>query len=84
VVRYFGWYKLEELNHEDALQTTYNILLEYGDQDLDEYLAIRYPPVLNSEVINFWESIFAVATTLSKFHNLEYPRLDGSTTTFDG
>ncbi|KAK0713614.1 hypothetical protein B0T26DRAFT_367389 [Lasiosphaeria miniovina] len=84
VVQYIGCFKLKEPNAQGVLRTTSNILLEYGELDLDEYLAIQYPPILNSEIINFWENIFQVAMTLAKLHNFEYQRHDGSTTTFDG
>lgn len=75
---------MEEFDDDNILRTTSNILLEFGDLDLDEYLAARYPPVLNAEIINFWENIFSVATTLDKLHNFKYTRMDESTTTFDG
>lgn len=75
---------MEEFDNDNILRTTGNILLEYGDLDLDEFLALRYPPVLNAEIINFWENIFGVATTLDNLHNFKYERMDGITTTFDG
>ncbi|KAM7190951.1 hypothetical protein V8F33_009184 [Rhypophila sp. PSN 637] len=77
VVRYFGWYKMEEFDDD-------KILLEYGDLDLEEYLALRYPPVLNEEIIKFWESLFSIAATLDHIHNYMYKRVDGVTATFDG
>ena len=84
MVKYLGWYKFDEKEPPTKFRTTYNILLEYGEQDLDEYLALRYPPVLNSEIINFWENIFGVATTLKEIHNLKYKSPGGVTTPFIG
>jgi hypothetical protein len=84
VVKCFGWYDIQEADGSEKTRTTHNILLEYGDQDLDEYLALRYPPVLNSEIISFWKSIFALATTLKHIHNFEYPGPGQHLTKFDG
>ncbi|KAK4208644.1 hypothetical protein QBC37DRAFT_296262 [Rhypophila decipiens] len=84
VVKYFGHYKIEDYDDDNILRTTHNILLEYGDLDLDEYLAVQYPPVLNAEIIAFWEDIFSVATTLDKLHNFKYDRGDGATTRWHG
>lgn len=84
VVECFGWYTEETLDKEQQLQTTHNILLEYGDQDLDEYLALKYPPVLTSEIIDFWENIIGVATTLHKVHTFTYKDSDGGTEDFNG
>jgi serine/threonine protein kinase len=85
VIKYFGWYRIDETENPLGPQgATYNILLEYGEQDLDEYLASRRPPVLNHEIINFWEDIFRVATTLKAIHNLDYRGPDGATTPFLG
>ncbi|KAM7201206.1 hypothetical protein V8F20_004952 [Naviculisporaceae sp. PSN 640] len=84
VVKYFGHYKMEDYGEDKILRTTHNILLEFGDLDLDEYLAVRYPPVLNAEIIAFWEDIFSVAATLDNLHNFKYERGDGATRRFNG
>ena len=68
----------------NAIRTTANILLEYGELDLDEYLAGLAPPSLNSEIIAFWDSVFAVATTLKEFHSVEVPGSDGQRRRFAG
>ncbi|KAK0708648.1 hypothetical protein B0H67DRAFT_345676 [Lasiosphaeris hirsuta] len=83
VVECFGWYT-EETVDTGQPQTTHNILLEYGDQDLDEYLALKYPPVLTSEIIDFWENIFGVATTLNEVHTFSYKDPYGGTEDFNG
>lgn len=51
-------------------------MLEFGKQDLDEYLAATYPPVLNEEIIAFWGSLFEIAKTLGRIHQLERVRGD--------
>ncbi|KAL3291597.1 serine/threonine protein kinase [Colletotrichum asianum] len=59
VVTYLGEYTLHNRGRE---------------QDLDEYLADTYPPVLNGEIIAFWEGMFHIAKTLARIHQLEHVR----------
>lgn len=63
------------MNCPDA--PSHHIMLEYGEMDLDEYLADTYPPVLNGEIRQFWEELFSVARTLERIQNLEYDSRDG-------
>jgi hypothetical protein len=71
IVRYLGCY-----SHDDPLagddSRTYNILLEYGQMDLEEYCADleNVGPVRCMEIIRFWESIFKVAHAINNIHNL--------------
>jgi hypothetical protein len=83
VVDYFGSFGFMERDNT-TMRHTKNILLEYGELDLDEYLASLVPPVLNSEIIDFWASVFAVATTLKEFHNIEVPGAHGEKRPFGG
>lgn len=83
VVECFGWYTEESMNGS-RLETTHNILMEYGDQDLEEYMALRAPPVRTSEIIEIWESVFELATTINQVHNFLYEDPDGSTEDFSG
>ncbi|KAK5456970.1 hypothetical protein LTS15_004750 [Exophiala xenobiotica] len=48
---------------------TNNILLEWGETDLEEFFAKREPPVLGSEVRLFWKELFGVAAALRLVHN---------------
>lgn len=59
-------------------------MLEFGEYDLDEYLADKYPPVLNGEIIAFWKSIFEVARTLQRIHQFEHEGADGKVQSFSG
>ncbi|TEA12181.1 putative serine/threonine-protein kinase MPS1-like protein [Colletotrichum sidae] len=68
VVKYLG----EWTRHDSSGSDTYHIMLKYGDLDLDEFLAGIYPPVLNQEIISFWESMFGVAKTLASIHQLQH------------
>lgn len=54
--------------------TAYNILLEYADYDLDEYFFSRDPPLLASDIVNFWSSMFKVADALSNIHQFAKAR----------
>ena len=56
---------------QNVTKTTYNILLEYGDCDLDEFFAERLPPVFDTEVEAFWEDLFEIADAVEGIHNLE-------------
>ena len=56
---------------EETSVVTHNILLEYGDCDLDEYFAQRLPPVFRTEIESFWQSLAEVADALNGVHNLE-------------
>ena len=56
---------------EETIKTTYNILLEYGESDLDEFFAARLPPVLETEVEAFWKALFEVADAIEGIHNLK-------------
>lgn len=80
-MKYLGEYQSTE-SGEDSPKN--NILLEYGQQDLDEYLAETYPPVLNTEIIAFWEDLFKVADTLRKLHQFQYNSEDGRTQSYKG
>lgn len=81
VVTYLGEY---HLNGENQTPPSHHILLEYGERDLDEYLADTYAPVLNNEIIAFWEGVFEIANTLQQMHKLKVPSIDGRSRTFRG
>ncbi|ORY57867.1 uncharacterized protein BCR38DRAFT_81607 [Pseudomassariella vexata] len=80
VIRYLGQYQ-EEFQQN---QWTYNILLEYGEFDLDEYFYDHYPPVLGAEIVDFWKELFEVAVAVRGLHNLEQINNAGRTTSYDG
>lgn len=48
------------------------IILEFGEHDLDEYLAANFPPILYKETKGFWNSLFEVAGTLERLHESKY------------
>ncbi|KAF2230824.1 kinase-like protein [Viridothelium virens] len=74
IVNYFGSYSHDEPRETPegiVNDTTYNILLEYGQMDLDEYCAdlANVPPVRAMEVIRFWESFCTIADAIRRVHN---------------
>ncbi|KAI0970661.1 hypothetical protein F4678DRAFT_114797 [Xylaria arbuscula] len=66
------------------LQRCYNILLEFGEDDLNEYFLVYSPPTLGREIIDFWENLFQVVDALQRVHNLEQKRKDGTTDWYMG
>jgi hypothetical protein len=56
---------------EPTLKTTYNILLEYAEYDLEEVFAHRLPPVFPPEIDGFWASLFEVANAVRAMHDLK-------------
>ncbi|RDW60992.1 hypothetical protein BP6252_12375 [Coleophoma cylindrospora] len=58
-------------HNDETPQTTYNIVLEFGDLDLDDYFSARQPPVFETEVKAFWSDLFGVGAALQGLHNLK-------------
>ncbi len=57
--------------HNACFKTTHNIILEYGESDLEECFAETAPPFLQSEVDAFWRGLFVVADAVKSIHNLK-------------
>jgi len=81
IVRYLGCYAHDlgegsTTSSDPNMRKTYNLLLEYGEQDLYEYWAdeTNIPPVRAEEIICYWESLFEIAKAIRHVHNLEIPR----------
>jgi hypothetical protein len=83
VVRYLGDYehieRVEPITDsagrrgsESGTKThaTYNILLEYGELDLDSYFEECLPPILEGEVTDFWKDMFDVADAVKGIHEI--------------
>lgn len=84
VVQYLGEYRLQHSTIHFPTHPSYHIMLEYGEMDLDEYLADTYPPVLNEEIREFWEELFSVARTLRRIHHLQYDKRGGNRQDYRG
>jgi hypothetical protein len=87
MVRYLGDYGLRQAvpvtspsdslargPKKDVFKNTYNILLEYGDLDLDDFFYERLPPVLDEEVAGFWTAMLDIAKAVDGIHNLKADR----------
>jgi hypothetical protein len=55
----------------DPLRNTHNIILEYGEADLEEFFLDKIPPVLSDEISSFWRELFAIADAIRNIHNLK-------------
>lgn len=84
MVKYLGEYRSIHYKEGGEEEVIHNIILEYGQRDLDEYLADNYPPVLSNEIIAFWQDLFKVADTLKGLHQLEFEGEDKIITIFKG
>jgi serine/threonine protein kinase len=82
MVEYFGEYVHEEEETEEAEGNhsvgtqrvkTFNILLEWGERDLEEYFFDKssYPPVRTQEITKFYQNIFEIAEAIQHIHKLE-------------
>ncbi|RDW91279.1 hypothetical protein BP5796_02444 [Coleophoma crateriformis] len=73
MVRSLGNYSHQNFpsSHNEETRTTYNIVLEFGDLDLDDYFSVRQPPVFDTEVKAFWVDLFGVGWALRGLHNLK-------------
>ena len=78
MVQCLGSYTYNEKLSDKTMLKTYNILLEFGEQDLEEYFAEAPPPVLKSKIVAFWRSLFEIAGALKKCHNSDLRYEDGS------
>jgi hypothetical protein len=61
----------EEEGEESRTATTYNILLEFGELDLDQFFGYRLSPVLQTELEKFWKDLFEVADAVKGIHDFE-------------
>lgn len=75
MVKYLGDY-----SHEVDRQATHNILLEYAENDLDEYFR-RSPPVLTDHIQMFWENLLRVVVAIQELHDFEVQRLKSAKST---
>jgi len=54
----------------DPVETTYNIVLEYGDYDLADYFVEFLPPVTFHEILGFWKDLMEIPQEIRDLHNL--------------
>jgi hypothetical protein len=66
-VQYFGHFT-QGREVKGKYEKTSNLLLEYGEQDLEEYFAEAPPPATHDDIISFWRNLFRIADALRIFH----------------
>jgi hypothetical protein len=83
MVRYLGSYSIDGSPGHSG---SHNILLEYGQFDLDEYFADKrsYPPIRGAEILSFWQSLFEIADAIRRIHNLKHKDKTGGTDEYHG
>lgn len=54
---------------EKAAKTMYNLVLEHGEFDLEQYFQAHSPPQLEDEQLSFWRDLFLVAEAIRDIHN---------------
>jgi len=71
IIRCLGSYT-HTCEDEHTNTKTYNLLLEFGRLDLDEYWVddTNTPPVMTEEIIRYWQRIFEIATAINTVHDL--------------
>jgi hypothetical protein len=87
MIRYLGDFKYDfhypslnesQQKHTTRAISTLNILLEFGDYDLAEYVAEFQPPVTFEETIGFWRDLFDVPREVKELHDLEKTSENGN------
>jgi hypothetical protein len=75
ILKYLGSYP-HDYGEGEEFGRTYNLLLEYGENDLYQAWAdeTNVPPVQAQEILQNWRSIFNVAEAIRHVHHLEIQR----------
>ncbi|KAK8077667.1 serine/threonine protein kinase [Apiospora saccharicola] len=84
MVQYLGEYEIEENIDAQGVVCTSNLLLEYGDFDLEELFLSKSPPTCFETTVEFWEALFKVAEAVDGIHNLRARRELGPSVNFHG
>jgi hypothetical protein len=72
MIQYLGEYVQQEKNQgNQQVHGTRNIILEYGESDLEAYFADHAPPFLQQDIVDFWRNLFSVADAVKRIHNLK-------------
>ncbi|KAK8006643.1 hypothetical protein PG991_012940 [Apiospora marii] len=85
MVQYLGEYEIDEETHGQGVVRTSNLLLEFGDFDLEElFFSPKDPPSAFESIVGFWENLSKVAGAVEAIHNLKATREHGDTVNFHG
>jgi hypothetical protein len=85
ILTYLGCYT-HDYGEGKGFGKTYNLLLEYGENDLYQAWAdeSNVPPVRPQEILQNWRSLFGIAKAIRHIHNLEIYRGKDTPTKFHG
>ena len=61
----------QAVDFEPQQNATCNILLEFGEVDLNGYFHRRLIPVIPEEVEEFWRNLFRIAYTVEEIHDFK-------------
>jgi hypothetical protein len=81
MIRYLGEFEYEfhypspggstSRSPTEPVESSYNIVLEYGNYDLAEYFVDFHPPVTFHEILRFWTDLIEIPRELRDLHNLK-------------
>jgi hypothetical protein len=85
ILQYLGSYT-HDYGEGKGVGKTYNLLLEYGENDLYQAWAdeTNVPPVQAQEILQNWNSLFDVAKAIRHVHGFEIYRDKGQPRRFRG
>jgi hypothetical protein len=85
ILKYLGSYT-HDYGEGEQFGKTYNLLLEYGENDLYQAWAdeTNVPPIQAQEILQNWKSIFDIAEAIRHVHHLEIRRGKGQPWRFHG
>ncbi|KAK6824952.1 hypothetical protein PG987_012446 [Apiospora arundinis] len=85
MVQYLGEYEVDEETDGQRVVRTWNLLLEFGDLDLEElFFSPKDPPSAFDTILGFWEALSKVAEAVERIHNLEAHRDSGDSVRYHG
>ncbi|KAK8086767.1 hypothetical protein PG994_001741 [Apiospora phragmitis] len=85
MVQYLGEYEVDEEIDGQGVDRTWNLLLEFGDLDLEElFFSPKDPPGVFETIVEFWEALSKVAAAVERIHNLEAHRDRGDSVRYHG
>ncbi|KAK8862219.1 hypothetical protein PGQ11_008454 [Apiospora arundinis] len=85
MVQYLGEYEVDEETDGQRVVRTWNLLLEFGDLDLEElFFSPKDPPSAFDTILGFWEALSKVAEAVERIHNLEAQRDSGDSVRYHG
>lgn len=85
ILQYLGSYT-HDYGEGKSAGKTYNLLLEYGENDLYQAWAdeTNIAPVQTHEILQYWRGLFAIAVAIRHIHHFEIPRRTGQPWRFHG